>query len=317
MLINTSNSNLYKYSFNGKEKDDEVKGSGNSYDYGARIYDPRLGKFFSVDALSHAYPWFTPYQFAGNTPISAIDLDGLENVYIIMNKDNSSSMQVEFTEDHVRAMINNKAIPFNVIYIKDNEVKTTKQFEGPNKQNERKIFETIAGVYAQGKVCEEIEGRVYKPGVGGEKAKAFKSGKFKVPGPPPVVVPSPLPPPTLDIKFNDDSDVPKDLSDAETEVLPLVDYLKKNPKSSVTLFGNTGIDPGDNSPTGSGPDVLGASAKLNGNKVKIGDLMKARADAVKDILKSKGISESRITTTTGTQGMGAESRNVGVDVKTK
>ncbi len=43
-----------------------------------RIYDPRLGRFLSVDPLSPEYPWYTPYQFAGNTPIRCVDLDGLE-----------------------------------------------------------------------------------------------------------------------------------------------------------------------------------------------------------------------------------------------
>src|SRR5690606_28578426 len=32
----------YRYGFNGMEKDDEIKGTGNSLDFGARIYDPRL-----------------------------------------------------------------------------------------------------------------------------------------------------------------------------------------------------------------------------------------------------------------------------------
>jgi hypothetical protein len=43
-----------------------------------RIYDPRLGRFLSVDPLATKYPELTPYQFASNTPIRAIDLDGLE-----------------------------------------------------------------------------------------------------------------------------------------------------------------------------------------------------------------------------------------------
>ncbi len=42
----------YKYGFNGKEKDDEIKGNGNSQDYGKRIYDSRLGKFLSVDPIT-------------------------------------------------------------------------------------------------------------------------------------------------------------------------------------------------------------------------------------------------------------------------
>jgi RHS repeat-associated protein len=68
----------YRYGFNGKENDNEVKGDGLQYDYGMRIYDPRTGKFLSVDPLGFSYPWWTPYQFAGNTPIQAIDLDGGE-----------------------------------------------------------------------------------------------------------------------------------------------------------------------------------------------------------------------------------------------
>lgn len=90
MLLNNRHgsvdSDSYRYGFNGKEKDDEVKGSGAQYDYGFRIYDARLGKFLSQDPLFKSFPFYTPYQFAGNKPIAAADLDGLEedfkfNVY--------------------------------------------------------------------------------------------------------------------------------------------------------------------------------------------------------------------------------------------
>ncbi|MEJ0101540.1 MAG: RHS repeat-associated core domain-containing protein [Bacteroidota bacterium] len=69
----------YRYGFNGKENDNEVKGiEGSQQDYGMRIYDPRVGRFLSVDPLTNKYPWYTPYQFAGNKPIRFIDLDGME-----------------------------------------------------------------------------------------------------------------------------------------------------------------------------------------------------------------------------------------------
>ena len=69
----------YRFGFNGKENDDEVKGvAGSQQDYGMRIYDARLGRFLSVDPIANDYPQLTPYQFASNTPIRAIDLDGLE-----------------------------------------------------------------------------------------------------------------------------------------------------------------------------------------------------------------------------------------------
>ncbi|MFY0256321.1 RHS repeat domain-containing protein, partial [Chitinophaga sp. 30R24] len=68
----------YRYGFNGKENDNEVKGEGNQQDYGMRVYDPRIGKFLSVDPLSPEYPELTPYQFASNRPIDAVDIDGAE-----------------------------------------------------------------------------------------------------------------------------------------------------------------------------------------------------------------------------------------------
>ncbi len=67
----------YRYGFNGKEVDGETS-STTTYDYGFRIYNPALGKFLSVDPLTKSYPWYTPYQFAGNKPINSIDVDGLE-----------------------------------------------------------------------------------------------------------------------------------------------------------------------------------------------------------------------------------------------
>ena len=70
----------YRYGSNGKENDNDVKDGGNQQDYGMRIYDPRLVKFLSVDPIAADYPELTPYQFAHNTPIQGIDLDGLELV---------------------------------------------------------------------------------------------------------------------------------------------------------------------------------------------------------------------------------------------
>ncbi|ULQ55430.1 hypothetical protein KJS94_12335 [Flavihumibacter rivuli] len=71
---------VYRYGFNGKENDNEVKGEGNQQDYGMRIYDPRISRFLSVDPITAKYPELTPYQFASNSPIWAIDLDGLEGL---------------------------------------------------------------------------------------------------------------------------------------------------------------------------------------------------------------------------------------------
>jgi RHS repeat-associated protein len=68
----------YRYGFNGKENDNEVQGEGNQQDYGMRIYDPKLGRFKSVDPIAREYPGLTPFQFASNRPIEGIDKDGKE-----------------------------------------------------------------------------------------------------------------------------------------------------------------------------------------------------------------------------------------------
>jgi len=91
----------YRYGFNGKENDNEVKGEGNQQDYGMRIYDPRVGRFLSVDPLTTKYPELTPYQFASNSPITFIDLDGEEGAYRLTD----GSLYFHQASDHLRIPI--------------------------------------------------------------------------------------------------------------------------------------------------------------------------------------------------------------------
>lgn len=78
------NSSSYRYGFNKMEKDDEVKGSNNSYTSMHRAYDPRLGKFLSVDPLTKEYPWNSTYAFAENDVIRCVDLDGGEKKVVVV-----------------------------------------------------------------------------------------------------------------------------------------------------------------------------------------------------------------------------------------
>jgi len=67
----------YTFGLNGQEEDREwLNSQAISFKY--RVYDPRLSRFFSVDPIALKYPWWTPYQFAGNNPIAAQELEGLE-----------------------------------------------------------------------------------------------------------------------------------------------------------------------------------------------------------------------------------------------
>ena len=78
------NTEKYRYGFNGKEMDNEVKenpttgtvGTGNSYTTHFRQYDPRSGRWLSLDPEMKRYPAFSPYSAYGNNPILVLDTDG-------------------------------------------------------------------------------------------------------------------------------------------------------------------------------------------------------------------------------------------------
>ena len=83
MLIPNRNgsSGEYRYGFQGQEKDDELKGEGNSLNYTFRMHDPRVGRFFAVDPLTREYPHNSPYAFSENKVLASIELEGLEEIY--------------------------------------------------------------------------------------------------------------------------------------------------------------------------------------------------------------------------------------------
>ncbi|MEP7269437.1 MAG: RHS repeat-associated core domain-containing protein, partial [Saprospiraceae bacterium] len=75
--------NLYQYNAclparQGKELNND-HGIG-LYDYGARWYDPSIGRFPSVDPIISKFPYLTPYNYASNDPVGKIDLWGLQGV---------------------------------------------------------------------------------------------------------------------------------------------------------------------------------------------------------------------------------------------
>jgi RHS repeat-associated protein len=67
-----------KYLYNNKElQDDELAGNSLGwYDYGARFYDPELGRWHSLDPLAQEYNIVSPYTYCLNNPIIFVDPDG-------------------------------------------------------------------------------------------------------------------------------------------------------------------------------------------------------------------------------------------------
>lgn len=95
------NSGEYRYGFQGQEKDDELKGEGNSLNYTFRMHEPRVGRFFAVDPLARDYPWNSPYAFSENDVIRAIELEGLEKYIVNINKSWGKNKQQIITYDKI------------------------------------------------------------------------------------------------------------------------------------------------------------------------------------------------------------------------
>ncbi len=93
-------SSSYRYGFQGQEKDDEIKGEGNSMNYEYRMHDPRIGRFFATDPLFREYPWNSPYAFSENRVIDGVELEGLEQRHYTINlADDQPKLKLVNSED--------------------------------------------------------------------------------------------------------------------------------------------------------------------------------------------------------------------------
>jgi RHS repeat-associated protein len=134
----------YKYGFNGKEKDDET----GTQNYGMRIYNSNLGKFLSVDPFYEGFPYYSPYQFAGNKPIWAIDLDGME----------------EYPNSFLRELINSGASAIRrVVANAVSEAVTS---------IEKALVNTFKRKVREQTIVKDVSWTMYIASVGGENAKA-------------------------------------------------------------------------------------------------------------------------------------------------
>ena len=96
---------IYKYKYNGKEYQDEL--SLNLYDYGARNYDPAIGRWMNIDPLAFNSVSLTPYHYAGNSPIVFTDPNGED--WFFYKKEGSDNADYYWHEGN--------SLDVNVIYL--------------------------------------------------------------------------------------------------------------------------------------------------------------------------------------------------------
>lgn len=94
----------YRFSFSGQEKDDELKGLGNSLNFLFRMYDARLNRFLSTDPLEKQFAFNSPYVYAMNRVIDGIDIEGKEYL-------NANEAKIEITSGVVHLRVENLSAP--------------------------------------------------------------------------------------------------------------------------------------------------------------------------------------------------------------
>lgn len=123
-------SSAYLYSFNGKPKDDEISGDGNTVDLGERMLDTRLVRLKSLDPRTRDYPWNSPYALAENRPIDGIDKngEGWDDIKKYVNNKASQILQatatiaVIATKQYVQSKVNevhSKIVAVKSLFIGD------------------------------------------------------------------------------------------------------------------------------------------------------------------------------------------------------
>jgi RHS repeat-associated protein len=289
-----SSTNGYRYGFNGKEKDN--KDGVVQYDYGFRIYDPRLVRFKSVDPLAKKFAYYTPYQYAGNKPIWCIDMDGLEDIPATSTgvvQPFSTSQLIKWAKDD-GFYLGPKSRGETVILIQDYRVVGNLQpihkefvlFKGaPNKP---------INLITQDNVTFRQDGTTASSGGPEMKTKTLRLGTpdfLRVLG---KINPDGIKADDFKKGFGALS---RKLTNEEgiiNELKPIADLLKAYPNTKVEVSGNTSFE--KETPS----DKI---IKSDGEDITVQQLMDGRAQTLSKLLTEKlGVNPSQINVTPGVKG---------------
>jgi len=130
-MVWKSDAGTYRYGFNGQEHEDEF--TGGDYDFGVRMYDPRIARFLSLDPLKRLFTSESNYSYAGNSPIVLVDNKGEKKTWYITIIDkwgNETVIKVVDknkvkTKQYELVYTESEGVGFKIPYTKEFDLKQT------------------------------------------------------------------------------------------------------------------------------------------------------------------------------------------------